>query len=63
MEGLTRTATIPVRGLINIERLSRLESQTFVTGMCALTMQSPTIYQLSYQDWQTCELLYSRSWK
>ena len=33
-----------------ISHPSRLETQTFVTGTCALTARSPTLYQLSYRD-------------
>ena len=42
------TVTIPARSLINIKRPSRLESQTFITGTCAPTTRSPTLYWLSY---------------
>ena len=44
------TATIPARRLVNMKHPSRLEPRTFVTGTCAFTTRSPTLYQLSYRD-------------
>ena len=45
---LLPTATIPARRLINIKRPSRLEPRTFLTGTCAATTRTPTVYRLSY---------------
>ena len=46
--GLSPTTTIPARRLLNIERPSRLETRTFLTGTCAPTTRTSTLYRLSY---------------
>ena len=46
--GVPPTITIPTRRLTNIKRPSRLETWTFLTGTCAFTTRSPTLYRLSY---------------